>query len=213
MVYTLEEMPSLTPGLFTELSYDMIKSKGFLKNPYKTPFLLPSEEDLLDQESFAKVAICYDEGGIYLSILIEKPFEQVSYPNVSQGDGVEIFIDTRGLKNVGSIHKFCHHFVFLPKEEHGIQGVEITKLRLEDSHPICDPSSLHVETIFHKDSFEMKIFIEADALYGYDLSRTSKIGFAYKIHGKGYRTQHLGFSSEFVVLEKYPSLWSILNLK
>jgi hypothetical protein len=49
-----------------------------------------------------------------------------------------------------------------------MQSCEMTKFRGEDSHPLCDPKLLQVETVFTKKSYEMKIFIESEALYGFD---------------------------------------------
>jgi hypothetical protein len=212
MSFELDNIPSIAPVSFFQMHFDIAEHKGPSQVPFKKPYLLPHVDDLLDEDAFAKVAIAYHNKGIFIGIEIDKPFEQVYYPKIELGDGVEIFIDTRNLKNVGSLHKFCHHFVFLPKEVNGIQSLEVTRLRMEDSHPLCEPSLLHLDVEFKKNSYTMQIFIEADALFGYDLTACKKLGFTYKIHGKNYRAQHLNISSEQMLFEKYPASWACLNL-
>ena len=212
MAFDLENIPSFAPASFFHMSFDIGMHKGPSQVPFKKPYLLPHLEDLLDEDSFAQVAIAYHEKGLFIGVLVDKPFEQACFPKVNLGDGVEIFLDTRNLKNVGSLHRFCHHFIFLPKEVNGVQCIEVTRLKMEDSHPLCDPSLLHIDVEFKKNSYVMQIFIEADALFGYDLSICKKLGFSYKMHGKNYRPQHLNLSSEHTLFEKYPASWASLNL-
>lgn len=211
MAFELDHIPALAPARFFQMSFDIAKLKGSSEVPLKKPYLLPHLEDLLDEDTFANLAIAYHEKGLYIGVEVDKPFEQAHFPKVQMGDGLEIFIDTRNLQNVGSLHKFCHHFVFLPKEVDGIQAAEVTRLKMEDSHPLCDLSLLHVDVEFKKHSYTMQIFIEADALFGYDLSVCKKLGFSYKLHGKNLRPQHLNISSEHTLFEKYPASWACFN--
>lgn len=212
MTFELENIPSFAPANFFQMSFDIEAHKGPSLVPFKKPYLLPHLDDLLDEDPFAQVAVAYHAKGIFIGIHVDKPFEDSYYPKLELGDGVEIFIDTRNLKNVGSLHKFCHHFIFLPKEVNGVQSIEVTRLKMEDSHPLCDPSLLHLDVEFKKTCYTMQIYIEADALFGYDLSLCKKLGFSYKIHGKNFRSQHLNISSENTLFEKYPASWACLNL-
>lgn len=207
-----DHIPSCPPASFFQMSFDIEQLKGSSEVPFKKPYLLPHLDDLLDEDPFAQVAIAYHSKGLYISIKVDKPFEEAHYPKIELGDAVEIFIDTRNLKSVGSLHKFCHHFVAFAKPIDNHSFFEVTRLRMEDSHPLCDPSLLHCDVEFRKKDYTMHLFIEADALFGYDPVECKKLGFSYIIHGKNYRPQHLQFSSEQYLIHKYPASWACLNL-
>lgn len=213
MSSSLEEIYPFSPASFLHVAVDLQQHKGFVKTPYKKPFLLPNTEMFLEEESFVDVSMSYDIDGIYVCILAHKSFEDVVFPAVQEGDSVELFFDTRDLKSAGSIHKFCHHFVFFPKEIGEMKACEMTKFRGDDAHPICDHKLLQVETTFAKNSYEMKIFIDRDALHGFDPTVFNRLGFTYRINRKGGDSQHFNISSKDYALEKYPSLWASLKLK
>lgn len=213
MSISLEDIYPFPPASFLHFSTEIEKSKGLPKVPYKKPFLLPSTEIFLEEESFAQVSMCYDAAGFYIAVFIDKPFEDIAFPNVEEGDSVELFFDTRDLKEAGSIHKFCHHFIFLPKEIGGMVACEMSKFRAEDAHPLCDQKLLEVETTFGKKSYEMRIFIDREALHGFDEVNFHKVGFTYRINRKGGASQHFNSSSKEYSIEKYPSLWASLKLK
>lgn len=213
MSISLDDVYPFSPAGFVHCLFDVEYASGIVKTPHKKPFLLPHAEFLLGEEIFADVALWYNLEGVHLSIMVHKAFEDVSFPQVTEGDSVELFFDTRDLKEIGSIHKFCHHFIFLPKEVGGMVACEMTKFRADDSHPLCDPKLLELETIFSKRSYEMKMLIRKEALYGFDPMSVSKMGFAYRINRKGAPPQHFTVSSVDYALEKYPSLWASLKLK
>ena len=213
MEFSLEEVMALSASCFVQVGFSIEKSEGFGKNPFQAPFLLPSCSELLDQEEFAKVAISYEEKGIHIAIEIDQPFEQVFFPKVEDGDGVEIFIDTKDIKTTGSLHRFCHHFVFLPKPVANITACEVTRLRMEDSHPLADSAFLHVKPIFLKNSYQLYLFIDTQALFGFDPSETTSIGFSYKIHRSKGASQEFNHSSQEFLIEKYPYLWASMQLK
>lgn len=213
MNISLEEIHPFSPFSFLHIAVDVHQHKGVVKTPYKKPFLLPNTELFLEEESFAEVSMWYASEGFHLSILVQKPFEDVAFPNIQDGDSVELFFDTRDLKSAGSIHKFCHYFIFFPKAIGEMQSCEMTKFRGEDSHPLCDPKLLQVETVFAKKSYEMKIFIESEALYGFDPLSFNRLGFTYRINRKGGYPQDFNVFSRDYSIEKYPSIWASLRLK
>lgn len=209
----LEGVEPFPPAGFVSLSLEVPYMEGeMVKSPYKKPTLLPDASILLDEERFADVAMWWNTQGLGLSILVHQSFADVSFPNIEKGDGVELFFDTRDLKEAGSLHKFCHHFIFLPKEVGGIVAAEMTKLRADDSHPLCEPHALHTQTTFSKKSYEIHLFIEKEALYGFDPQVFDRLGFAYIIHRKGGEPQHFNLSSNDYALQKYPSLWASCKL-
>lgn len=213
MEFSLEEVAAVSASSFLQINAQVPFKEGLGKDPFKDPFLLPSLSVLLDEEDFAIVALSYGERGIYISIEINQPFQEVSFPKVQQGDGIEIFIDTRDVKTSGSLHKFCHHFIFLPKPVSDVSACEVTRLRAEDSHPLADSSLLHVESQFYKESYQLNIHIESEALFGFDPKQMPRIGFAYKIHRARGPCQNFSHSDAEFQIEKYPHLWPSLLLK
>lgn len=209
---SLEQVYPFSPASFFQFMVEVPFREELPANAYKKPYLLPDFSDFLDEESFAKVALSWGEKGLYLAFFIDKPFEDVDFPNIQSADAIELFFDTRDLKTSASIHKFCHHFIFLPKEVGEIRSVEVSKFRAEDAHPLVDPSLLQSSVEFGKKSYEMRIFIPNEALFGFDPKQFTRIGFTYRIHGKGRNPQHFNLSFADYNLERYPSLWATLKL-
>ncbi len=204
--------PFQVASLF-QITFDLKKKEGLPKKKcYQEPFLLPCTKELVSEESFAEVAMCYSEKGIYINVLVDKPFEDTSYPQVTYGDTFEVFFDTRDIKSARIIHKFCHHFVFFPKPQAEVSAIEITQFRGDDAHPLCDTNLLQVESTFNKSSYEMSLFIDREALYGFDPSKFKRLGFTYRVNRKKGDSQHFNVSSRSYPFEKHPNLWSTLIL-
>lgn len=213
MSQLLEEIEPILPASFFTYSFDLAKRKHLPKDPFHEPYLLPDYSDLLEEEKFADVAMCYDESGLEIRVLVDKPFEDVSFPRVQSGDSVEIFIDTRDYKKASTVTKFCHHFVFLPKEVGELVACEITKFRGDDTRELADSNLLSCETAFHKNSYEMQIIIDAEALFGFDPAEFKKMGFSYRINRKRKDAQHFTVSSHQFHIERFPAMWASVLLK
>ncbi len=212
-MHPIEQAEPFVMAQFFQVYFDMAKAKTLpAKKKYQKPFLLPDTSDLLLEDRFADVSSCYNGNGIGVSILVNKPFEDVSFPQVTYGDSLELFIDTRDLKSARILHKFCHHFVFFPKDVAGVQAMELTKFRGDDTHELCQSSDLHVSTTFHKKSYEMDVWIDQKALFGFDPSRFDRLGFSYRINQKKGESQHFNVSSKDATFEKHPNLWGTFNL-
>lgn len=210
---SLEEIPPFVAANFLEISAEVHLADALPKNPYKKPFLLPDTSLLLEEEAFAEIAMCYSKKGICVAVKVHKPFQEVYFPEVHLGDSIEIFIDTRDRKSAGTIHRFCHHFVFLPKEVEGMQSCEVTKFRLEDAHPLCDSSLLKIESSFKTKEYELIITIDKEALHGFDPEECPRLGFTYRVNRKGGSAQHFNLGSKEYHIEKHPSAWACLKLK
>ncbi len=85
-------------------------------------------------------------------------------------------IDTRDLKTSGYNTKFCHHFYFLPEKIDGIQCGEVTRFRTEDTHELCDPQFLQVESHKHSSGYRcISLFLEA-AYTATNLNNSNELG-------------------------------------
>ena len=116
-----EDLPSLCPVQFFGINADcQFLAKGALKADRQ--YLLPSAEDLFDEEVFADVYVAWNFEKIKFLVEVQVPFKHVGNGDIRAGDSVELFIDTRDLKSKGTISRFCHHFVFYPAEIQGFFG-------------------------------------------------------------------------------------------
>lgn len=213
-IESLNEMPSLLPLDFFSMEGHLDYLKMDLsEKQIRSRHLLPSTAHLLDEESFAQAAIGWNEEGIVARFFIDKPFEEADFPKYDQGDALELFFDTRDMKNAGFATRFCHHFLFLPEKVQGIQCQELTRFRSEDSHPLCDPNDLQIATQFEKKSYAMQIFIPRHCLHGFDPQEFDRLGFTYRIYRTGGQPQHFALSSKHFNIEHNPRLWASFKLR
>lgn len=201
----LNELSPLPAGSFFQVSKKIKKKVGRLS-------YLPDTSGLLNEEMFARVALTWNMGGLTLYVQVKKELEASFYPNYREGDSLEFFFDTRNLKKSQSIHRFCHHFVFLPEEFNGIEVREVTVFRPDEVRELADPNLFVIEVAVSRHSYDMEIHIPKEVLYGYEPSEFDRLGFAYRINRYQGDPQHFSVSSRFFSLEKHPDLWATLIL-
>lgn len=204
-----EDLPALSPVQFFGLTADCQFLRGALK-PEKG-YLLPSTNDLLDEETFADVYTAWNFEKLCFYFAVHRPFQKVT-DDFRKGDSIELFIDTRDLKTKGVVTRFCHHFVFFPVEVKNFYGQEITRFRNEDTHRLCHPEDLQVSPDLDDDSYRIAIEIPAHCLHGYDPLSFSRIGFTYRINRFEAPPQHFAVSSEEYNIEQHPATWGTLKL-
>ena len=209
----LEEISSFSPSAFFSISLDIRYAEELaqLKNLGKS-YLLPDMSELLAEESFATVNLAWSEEGIAVQASIDKPFENNRSNDYRMGDNLELFFDTRDIKTTGFTTRFCHHFLLLPDPEESSIASEITQFRTEDTHSLCDSRDLKLETIFHKKSYQLKLFIPSHCLHGYDPSSFDRLGFSYRINRMQGQPQNFSISSHYFSIEQQSGLWSSCKL-
>ncbi len=212
---SVDALPSLSPAFFFNVRCPLARIEE-KKSLERQRFKLPHYDWLLDEASFADVYMGWDPKRVVFAFDVHKPFEEARYPQFEDGDSVEIFIDTRDMKEATYAHRFCHHFVFLPAEVQGVRALEITRLRADDKRPLCDPEEIGVDVEFGKKSYTMRIELPASCLYGFDPAAFDRLGFTYKINratGPNGRTQHFSVSSRSCGLAQFPALWASMSLR
>lgn len=208
-----EEFPGLAPINFFKASASIHQfvSKGDIQ---KKVFLLPNTSGLCGGEQcFANIHLGWSPEGLMAYVVTNKqPYHRSFYPEITKGDSVEFFIDTRDIKSSGYNTRFCHHFYFLPEPVEGHHAAEITRFRTEETHQHCDPSLLKISTTLRKDHYAMEIFIPSECLYGYDSNQFDRIGFSYRVNRPDGPSQHFSAISDEYKIQEQPSLWSSLRL-
>ncbi len=206
-------LPALFPETFFEVSAPLYKAGKLPLGSGKKKYLLPDASSLLDEEKFADFYMSWDYSGISILCEVQTAFTDSAYPKFEDGDALEILIDTRDLKEVGVVHRFCHHFLILPVEVQGVRALEISNFRGEDKHPLVDPSEIIVEASFKKRDYSLSIFLPKEALFGYDPTSVPRLGFAYRLHRSKGSPQHFPLSTHVCAIERFPALWASLQLK
>lgn len=205
----LGELTPLSPAFFFQLSCEV----EHVERRKKRLNFLPDTSFLLGEKSFASLSLYWSEKGLFFALKVEKPLGEVFYPKFSQGDALELFIDTRDNKSAKRIHPFCHHFLVLPQKVDEIQFEEKTTLPLEEKRELSSPSLVLIETKLSRSQYEMNIEIPKEAFHGYDPSSFPKLGFTYRLHRFRGEMQHFAYPSHHFAIEKHPELWASVQLK
>lgn len=166
-------------------------------------FLLPSTSKLLHETPFAEVAMAWNKAAIYCDLFFNKSLEPT--------DKAELFFDTRDLKTVSFIHRFCHQFLILPQPTMDEKfAKEITAFRTEDVHSLCLAEDIQVELQDNRKSYIVRVTIPEHCLHGYDPLQFSRIAINYRLHSKESTIQH--FSSAYPLIEQHPRYWASCRL-
>ena len=173
-------------------------------------YLIPDFSEYTPSENPLHLYAAYKDKGLYFRFSFDFPFTVCNQTDFRKGDSIEVFIDTRDNKEVQSITKFCHHFIFFPDTQ---TGKEITRFRLEDRHDFCDEKALEIKSFFSNNSFSADLFIPSYCLTGYDPDQYSRVGFCYRVNRMGKEPLFFNVLPEEYSLEQNPSLWGSLILE
>lgn len=209
----LRKLPPVDLMSLFEVSLPIAKGKpSSFARALKSPYLIPSVADFLGEDSFFQLGLSWTEEAFYLYFKIDVPFQGAYFPEFERGDAIEVFIDTRGIVSATSIHKYCHHFVFLPKEVDGIQAVEVTRFKNQDRHPPASHENFVIDTKIKKHEIEMEIMIPEISLFGYTPTQVPKLGFACRVHRSKEESGHFPLSGKDFKIETSPAIWARLDL-
>lgn len=204
---------ALSPSSFTSIHFYCERYSGPTRpTPLTKEYELCDLAALNDDESFANCYLGWGEEGLWFSCRVNQALSQSFYPEIAQGDSVELFIDTRDIKTSGFNTRFCHHFFFLPEESNGHIAGELTRFRTEDVHEWCDAKELRVHTDKKSSHYQLSAFIPEHCLHGFDPIQFDRIGFTYRINRCMEAAQHFSVSSNDYSIEQQPSLWASVRL-
>ncbi len=209
----LRKFPPVDVMSMVEPLFDVVKGEGVsFEKGIKAPYLIPSVATLLAEDPFYALGICWSLEGIKLFLRVDSKFGGSFFPDVEKGDGIEVFIDTRSNATSSVIHKYCHHFVFLPKEVDGVQAAEITRFKSDDRHDPAPFESFTVRSVLKGKCIDMEITIPEISLFGYNPDQVRKIGFACRVHRSSGSPGHFPLSEVDFKLKICPALWARMQL-
>lgn len=205
----LEALPAISPISCFSLNFNipLATNNFFDRKRYRQTDFLPNTHIASNQEIFGEIIIGWNLQGIYLIVEVYQPFENSSTMEVSRGDGIEVFIDTRDQKS-SNITRFCHHFIFLPVAIDNVLSKEVTEFSLENTRKLADSTDLINIATFTKKGYRMDICILEKALYKFNPIDIPTIGFTYLLHRKLGSPQYFSGSPKEFKIAKSPILWA-----
>jgi hypothetical protein len=209
----LEELEPVVPMHLIQLKAKVHRlSKKGIHQKISSMYELTDFSKLFDQESFAKLYLGWHEEGLLFKCEVNVPFTDVSFPDYTKGDAIELLIATRSPKTP-YMNRYSHHIVILPKEKEGVQCVEITRLRYEEERPLMERAFAELEVTFHRSSYELCCFFSKEALYGYDPSFSKELAFHATIYRAKEEPQFFSFSKKQYKSILNPKLWAQITLE
>lgn len=208
-----DELPSLKPAEFfaADISIPYLAGK-WEADIVKPQFRLPDTSWLLGESYSHEANMAWNEAGLYFYFHMDGAFQEPAYPTITEGDSIELFIDTRALGKLSYIHKYAHHFYVLPHAVEGHSKGEITRFRTEEVHSLAEPESIVLEGKGSGKEGKLKIHLPSEVLYGFDPSAFQKIAFSYRVNRSGHFPEHFMCSGELFPLDRDPSLWTVCQL-
>jgi len=182
-----------------------------------TEHILPSLVELESPADGPEVRAGWSREGLAFRFEVRgKKQEPWCRANRAEGsDGVQVWIDTRNVKNVHRAGRFCHRLFFLPggkgqDYKTPVAGVfQINRSRAP--HGPIDEKQLRVVSQIHRDGYVLHALIAADALTGFDPGEHPRLGFTYAVIDRELGEQTLGVGRPMPYQED-PSLWATLEL-
>lgn len=165
---------------------------------------------------FAEVYMAWDDAGLYFALKVkDKRHYRIDPRNWSQGDCLEVWIDTRDLKNAHSANRYCHHFYFLPggTGPDGQQpiGRQTTIDRAREQAPPCPEEEIELGLRRFKNSYQLEIKLPAIGLNGFQPGEFDRLGFTYLLRDSEHGVQSWSSGPESLVASD-PSTWGTVEL-
>ena len=134
-----------------------------------------------------------------------------------ESDRLELWLDTRNVRNVHRATRFCHHFVCIPTGWGTDNGTEAMVFSLPINRAKQQPNdppkgSIRIHTEMNGNDYQMFVFFTAAALTGYDPKEFREIGIAWELCDRDLGVQTLTAGTPFPYMEN-PTLWQTLKLE
>ena len=187
-----------------------------LEESWDEAYLLPNLSALEENEPPVDVYAAWNEAGLAFRFHIrEKKQEPWCRPTrIEDSDGVQLWIDTRDVRNVHRAGRFCHRFVFLPSDgtEANKPIVEWLSIHRAKEQPTPIPvEELKVASEITADGYLLQVFLPAHVLTGFDPEDHRVLGLNYAVRDRELGGHTLSPGPPFP-FEHDPSLWVGLEL-
>ena len=134
---------------------------------------------------------------------------------LSAGDGLHVWIDTRNAQGAHRAGRFCHRFALLPAVGRGksarpmVAAIEIPRAR--EPAPAGDLTAVRLQSEVTSTGYRIEAWFPAATLNGYDPENSSRIGFHAVVKDSELGDRSLTVGEDFPT-DHDPSLWTTLDL-
>jgi hypothetical protein len=180
-------------------------------------FRLISLGELEDEPAVAEVSAAWSEEGLVFVTKVSGKKQPIwcRASRAEDSDALQVWIDTRDVRNVHRASRFCHRFIFLPSgggkklDEAFGQSLPINRAR-EPARPV-GPGVLKAVSQVRADGYVLECFVPAEAMIGFEPAEHPRIGFTYALTDRELGHQTFSISRP-MPYDEDPSLWATLEL-
>jgi len=179
-------------------------------------YRIPDLTSLDGKEPFADLYMAWNGRGVFLAIHVWKaPGLEVEPRRPLRGDGLQVWIDTRDVRDAHRASRYCHHFYFLPTgggtTGKAPVGGQMRIRRARAQAKPCSPEQLGVAARVSRSGYRMEIHLPSEVLTGFDPEENDRLGFAYLLRDRKLGRQFLT-ADEALPVSYDPSLWGTVEL-
>ena len=135
-------------------------------------------------EAFAEIYTGWNAEGLFFAADVKgNPEPDVEPMRPTRGDSLQIWVDTRDVRNAHRASRYCHHYFFLPMGSgRGQKKPMAGQLRIRRARAQMTPCSsqeIEIASKVTRSGYRMEIHLRADLLTGFDPDENRRLGFTY----------------------------------
>ena len=177
---------------------------------------IPDLTSIEGKQPFADLYMAWSNAGLFFAVHVRKaPALKVQPARPLRGDGLQLWVDTRDVRDAHRASRYCHHFYFLPtgggKGGRRPLGGQVRIRRARAHAKVCDSGQLQVASRVSRSNYRMEIHLPASVLTGFDPEENRRLGFTYLLRDRKLGRQFLTMD-ETLPVSVDPSLWATVEL-
>lgn len=155
---------------------------------------LPNYKEMKGGEVFSICHAYWNEEGVHFTFSVKEPIQQCAFPQVDTGDGIEIYLDTRGPNAQSTFDSCTYHFAYIPEPIAGNMGGEMLGAHTRNRPNTQKEVQAKVTT--HAKGYDLSWVIPQGALHGSQPKENVLWRFIYVVHRYGNTPQFFGVSED-----------------
>ena len=168
------------------------------------------------ERSFADVYAAWSTDGMWFAVRVSRSKALRVLPNrLSEGDCLELYIDTRDFRSAHRAGRYCHKFVVAPVGGTGRSNAPLFEhldiQRAQMTPPHITAKQVKIAAMVASDEYTIELFLPRDVLNGYDVDVTRRMGLAYVLRDTEHGAQTWPHSGDLPVWSD-TSLWATIEL-
>jgi len=173
-------------------------------------FRIPPFSSLADEKRFAEFSIGWNDNGLFLHGSIRRP-DSDSPSRGNRTIHISLYIDTRWSPGVHRGTTYCHRLDFICEPTDSSEILkghgELGAMQRARANPeAVHPKDISVGLLARSFGYELKAFLRADTLTGFDPREFQEIGLFYVLQSQTLGSQCMARSKNSPYFED-PSVW------